>query len=332
MSIGTGSDFKIYEEQFFGGYVEALEQNSNAFNASSANSIRLIPNRLKGQYEQESFIQLIDGLVTRRDVTSVSAATDLAMTQGEIVGVKVNRKIGPVANTRDSFRKIAVDPEEMSFLLGQQVGKAVSVEMVNTALACVAAAVGGESTNATDQSAASVPTMTHTHLVTAMSLMGDAAGRVVAWVMHSKAYFDLMKQALSDKLFEVAGVVVYAGTVATFNRPVVVNDSPSLINTTPTPDEYITLGLVADGVIVNESEEREIVSDTITGLENLVTRIQGEYAYNIKVKGFAWDMANGLANPADAALATATNWDKVTTAVTDAGGHKALAGVHLTTQ
>ncbi len=312
MAAGTKTDFVIYHEQFFGGYSEALEQESNVFNAASLGGIALRPNRLKGDYEQESFIQNIANLITRRDVASVAAATDLPMQQDEFIGVKVNRKIGPVANTRDSFRKIARDPREMSFLLGQQSGKAVAVEMANTATRVLKAGLtamnaGGMVYDGT----AGVPT--HTGLVKTLAKIGDASNNVVAWVMHSKSYFDLVEQAITDKVYEVAGVTIYTGNVATLGRPAIVLDSAPLI-TTGTTNNYHILGLVRGACIIDESEERDIVTDVITGQENIIQRIQGEYAYNVKLRGMKWDVTNGGANPDDTALGTSTNWDDVTAA------------------
>ena len=239
--------------------------------------------------------------------------------------VKLNRKIGPVANTFDSFKKIEQNPQALSFMLGQQIGQAVSIEMINTALGALSAAlsgVAGLTHDASGATGADGPKITHTNLVTAMAQMGDRSNRLIAWVMHSKNYFDLVKQAIADKIFEVAGVTIYSGNVATFNRPVVVIDSDSLV-ISGTTDEYAVLGLVENAAVISESEERDIVSDVVTGLENLVIRVQGEYAYNLGLKGFAWDVTNGGANPAAAAITTATNWDKAST------DDKSLAGVRL---
>jgi len=316
MAIGKASDFVIYHEQFFGGYSEALEQQSDIFNEASRGCIALRTNRLKGDYEQESFIKNISSLITRRDTTSTSAATDLAMTQGEFVGVKVMRKIGPIAQTRDAFRKIGRDPGEMSFLIGQQIGKAVSVEMANSAIRATAAAVkafhsGGMLYDGT------AGTPSHTGLVSTLAKMGDQAQRVECWVMHSKSYFDLVKQAIADKVFEVAGVTIYSGNVATLGRPAIVIDSAPLIET-GTPDQYLIMGLVNEACVLQESEERDVVTDVITGLENIVQRIQGEFAYTITIKGCKYDIANGAANPDDTALALGTNWDMIA-AVANAG-------------
>jgi hypothetical protein len=327
MAIGTKTGFKIYDDQFFGGMIEVIEQNADAFNAASANTIQLQPARMIGDFNKESFIQNISNLITRRDITSVAAATDLAVQQGENARVKINRKIGPVAQTIDSFRKIGqvVDNNELSFLLGAQVGKAITVDYINTAVNAAVAALSGQANATNDYSATG--TITHAAMVTAMGKRGDRAGDLAAWVMHSKVYFDLMGQAIADKVFDVASTTIYNGTVATFGRPTVVIDAPSML-VTGTPNKYWSMALVPGGVMVQESEQRDIINDVVTGLENLVIRMQGEYAFNLGIKGFTWDVTNGGANPTDTAIGTSSNWDKTST---DAGV-KGLAGVILRTQ
>lgn len=327
MAIGKASDFVVYPEQFFGGVIETLQQNADGFNAASNGCIRLVTAMKQGHYENESFFKELTSLVSRRDITSVASVTDTAMTQGEMVRVKLNRKIGPVAQTLDAFRKISLDPGEMSFILGQQTGQAIALDYLNTALKATDAALSGVAAVTFDASAQASPDrskLDHTNLVRAMAKFGDASNRIACWVMHSKPFFDLLEHTIADKIFEVASVAVYRGTVATFNRPVVVTDSSSLFTTTSAGTTYHVHGLVNNAVVVEESEERQIASDLITGLENLVMRIQGEYAFNLGVKGFAWDSTNGGSNPSASAVGTASNWDKV---VTD---NKNLAGVRLT--
>jgi hypothetical protein len=325
MAIGKASDFIIYEDEFYTGMTEVQAQQADAFNGASAGAIRLSTEFSKGDYKQEAFFKAISSLVTRRDTTSVSAATDLAMTSDEEIMVKINRKIGPVANTLDSLRKIASNPSEFSLLLGQQIGKAVSVDYVNSAIRAANAAISGVTSKNYDYSATG--TTNYTALINTLAKMGDAQDRIAAWVMHSKSFFDLMGDAIKGSQYEsVADKTIYMADVGTLGRPVIVTDDASLVNTTPIPDNYYVLGLVEGAVTVQESEGREIVTDTVTGLENLVVRIQGEHAYNLGVKGFKWDVANGGANPADATVATATNWDQV------ASDDKDTAGVRLTAQ
>ncbi len=296
MAIGTKSDFIIYHEEFFGGLVEVLQQNADAFNQASNNAIRLVPMAHRGDYEKESFFKEITALVSRRDPTSTAAATDAAFVQGEQVSVKLSRKIGPVANTLDSFRKIATDPSEFSFLLGQQYGQAVALDYLSSALTALVAAITNQSALNYDATGDTPATLTHTALVNGFSTFGDAHDRIVCLVMHSKPYFDLIKQSIADKVFEVAGATIYSGTPATFGKPVIVTDDPAL-KTPGSPNTYSVLALVEGAADVYESEEREIASELVTGKENLVLRIQGEYAFTLRLKGYTWDVTNGGANP-----------------------------------
>jgi hypothetical protein len=318
MAIGKASDFKIYDDRVAAGFVETLVQVTDAFNAASRNSLRMVTKRLPGAYEQASFFQNITSLVTRRDVTSVAAATDLALTQEEFISVKCNRKIGPVAQTLDAFRKkgLAAGEGSLSFLIGSQVAKAVAVDQLNSGISAAAAALAAQATNFHDGSAG---TVTNAMLVTALSKMGDSADRVVCWIMHSKVYYDLVKQQIADNIFGISNMVVAQASPVTMNRPVLVTDSLDLF-TDATPDTYITLGLTQDAVRLEDSEEESLETQIVTGLENLVVRLQGEFAYNLHVKGFKWDTTNGGENPAAAAVATGSNWDKVVASYKDLGG------------
>lgn len=317
MAIGKASDFKIYNDQVEGAFIETLVQETNAFNAASRNSIRMAVQRSRGDYRYENFFKNIADLVTRRDTTSVSVAGDNELTQEEFISVKLNRKIGPVAQTLDSFRKQMRQADEgaLSFLIGTMVAKAVSVNWLNSGILACSRALDNQAAN--KHTIATNGTMTTAGLVDGLAKFGDAAQRVRAFVMHSKPYFDLVKSQIQDSVHgsEIAGVVVREGSPVTLNRPVIVTDSPALAlvsgpSSAPITD-YLTLGLVENAVVLEDSEEEMIHADIITGLENLVVRLQGEFAFNAGVKGFKWNVGVGGANPTDATLGTGTNWTKV---------------------
>ena len=317
------SNWKVYEEQFWGGMTETQQQMVDAFNAASAGCIQLVSQRQKGNYVQEAFLKKVSGLVTRRDITSVSSASDIELTADEFVSVKINRKIGPVSDTLDRWRKIGQDPATMSFLLGQQIAPDIQADYLNSALRAVKGAITAVTANNYNGTAG---TLTFTSLVNGLAKFGDAAQKIVCWVMHSKPFFDLFKDGIANyKVENVAGFMLVTGSPVTLGRPVVVTDSAALV-TSGSPDNYHTLGLVQGAVTVSESEERDIQSDLITGLENLAMRIQGEYAFTVGVKGSQWDITNGGKNPTDANLLLSTNWDQV---ATDA---KSCAGIRVYTQ
>ena len=328
MAQSTLSDFKIYEEQYFAGQNEYLQQNSDIFNTASTGAIRFVTLRRKGQYEQESFFKGISNLIVRRDPSSVASVTDKKMEMDEFVRVKINRRVGPVSVNRDAFRKAGMDPESFSFQLGQQIAPAIQVDYANAAIASASAALRGVSALVTDKvTGDGAKTMRHTYLANALAKFGDAAGRIKCWVMHSKPYYDLVAQSITDNVFQIGGMVVMGGIPPTLGKPTIVVDSSALVETSgSSTSSYITLGLVEDAVTVMQSEESEIVSQLLTGQENLGVRIQGEHAYNVGVKGFKYDMTNGGPNPTDAALATSTNWD-----VAASFDNKQLAGVLLIT-
>lgn len=324
MTIGKASNFKVYQNELRGGIVEQLTQASNYFNAAGG-AIALSTVSRRGDYAKESFFKNISSLVSRRDTTSVSAATALPLTMDEIISVKLNRKIGPVDQTYDAFAKIAMSmsPEEFSVLLGGMVGKAMQVEMLNSALRAARAALVNQANVFYD---AATATLTTAHLVSGLAKFGDAASNIVAWVMHSKNYFDLMAHQIGTSANGdiVSGVVVQSATPATLNRPVIVTDSDALKvaggSGSGAYTDYHVLGLTPNGIVVENSETERMVLDEVTGLENLVVRMQGEFAYNLGVKGFKWDTANGGANPNDTAVGTGSNWDAAASDYKDYAG------------
>lgn len=322
MATGTATNFKIYNEFVHSGIVETLTQASALFNAASRGAIKLTSVSRRGDFEYESFFGDTANLVTRRvnvGSAALAAVTDLALAQKEMVGVKLNRKIGPVANTIDSFKKIQhgpFDENALDFAIGVQAAKAMQVEQLNTSLlACRAALVAQAANLYTVPSNGILGTQ---GLVSGLGKYGDAADRIVVWVMHSKAYYDLVAGQIAANIDGLSNFNVATGTPVTLNRPVIITDSPSLI--AGSPNDYYTLGLTAGAIEVEDSEQTTIARDIITGLENLVVRMQGEYAYNLKLKGFTWDVANGLANPTNSAIGTATNWDPVMNSFKDFAG------------
>ena len=324
MATGKASDMVIYNDQFYSGMTEVAMQNANGFNAASRGGIVLGTQAVLGQYGYESFVKEISSFESRQDTTSVSAATDLAATMDDEISVKRNRKIGPVGQTADAWRKIGRDPQHMSFILGQQAAAAKQLQYLNAAIKAGEGALTGQSAVKHD---ASDGTLATSDLATGLSKFGDSYNKIVCLVMHGKVYFDLIKNQITENISGVASMVVMEATPATFGLPVVISDDASLLKTATTPDTYVTLGLVDGGIRVEEdSEPDDLFFGQVSGLDSLIYRYQYEYAYNVGIKGFEWDVSNGGANPTDANLATSTNWDKV------ASDTKSLAGIHITSQ
>ena len=326
MTAGLASDFKVYQEYFNGRVNELLAQNGDIFNAASNGAITLTTKSHKGDYDYESLFSNVSGLAARRDTTSVSTVTDTKLSQDEHVNVKLNRKLIPVAQSRDAFRKIfgSFDATEFTDILATQAANAMQIEMADSALLAVRAALKQQTASYyTESSLGSISSQT---LVNSLKKMGDRADRVVCWVMHSKVYYDLVLNQISSAITPLSNFNIATGTPVTLNRPVIITDSASLKTqlNSPDVDDYFTLGLVKNAVTVENSEEQEIVVQDVTGLENLMVRFQGEYAYNLGVKGFKWDVVSSGANPTTTNVALGTNWDTHFSDVKDRAGVVAM--------
>lgn len=325
--VGRLAEGLIYPDLVHTGMVETLTQNTDAFNAESRGAIRLVTQMRQGDFHQESFFKNVSNLVNRREVNTSpanAAVTPSAVPGEELISVKLNRRIGPVDQTLDSFKKLGMnaDYEVLSMLLGEQIAKAYQVEQLDAGLRSVAAAILGQASLVTDGEGSPPNTLDTIDLINGLANFGDAANRVVLWVMHSKAYYDLVKDQVTRNIDGVSNFNIASATPVTLNRPVLVTDSAALINTavSPTRNQYYTLGLTADAVVMEDSEDPTLYTDVITGKQNLSVRLQGETAFNVSCKGFKWDVANGGVNPNDTALATSTNWDSVMDSVKDLSG------------
>jgi hypothetical protein len=326
-AVGRLPEGLIYPELVHSGMVETLVQNTDAFNEASRNSIRLVTQSRMGDFAQESFFKNISDLVSRRLVNVSPANPDVdakAVPADEFISVKVNRRIGPVDQTLDSFKKMGQNPdfEVLSFLLGEQIAKAMQVEQLDTGLRSVVAAILGQAGLVTDGEASPPTTLDTIDLVNGLAKFGDAADRIVMWVMHSKPYYDLVKDQIVRNIDGLSNFNVASATPVTLNRPVLVTDSAALLSTIESPErsQYVTLGLTTNGVVLEDSEAPTMVNELVTGKQNIVTRLQGEFAYNVSCKGFKYDVTNGGVNPDDTTLATSTNWDSVMDSIKDLSG------------
>lgn len=318
MAIGTISDFKNYNEYIQSSMFETIMQFVDVFDGGSNGSIVMLREMLKGYYKYEAFFT--EGPdIEERDPTDTSTVTDNPLTQEENIAVKLFRSYRQ-ALTRAQWLTIGKNPEEFATVYGQQLARKIIQERLNSCLRATSAALSGVSALNYDYSGTG--TLTYPALNTGFSKMGDNAQNLVAVVMHSKPWFDLMGSALSSTMLDVGVTVVKEGTTGTMGRPVIITDSPALI-VSGSPNKYVTLGLVASAVQAIESEEPYTATEEVTGLGNIVRRMQTEWAYDLQVKGFKYNVSGGGSNPNAAAVATSSNWTKN---VTD---NKSCAGVRI---
>ncbi len=317
MATTASGDVKIYQPQFQGAFIETLQQNIAAFNELSGGALVMRERRLKGQYEYEAFFDEVSA-ITRRDPStgSSSTLTPVKLTQDDLISVKLHRVNGPYEWNVSAAFLAGFDPARFSLAVGEQAAIAVPREQLNNVLAALEAKLDAVTALEHDATDGTIQTA---DLADGLNKFGDAAGRIVLWIMHSKVYNDLLKDQLAATATVLGtdpfGNTIFQGVPATLGRRVLVTDSTSLLSETDvsTGDpRYSTLGLVAGAAKLELTELPFAVAEgPRTGSQNLYITFQAEYGYNMGLKGCQWDVANGGSNPTDTNVATATNWDSV---------------------
>lgn len=318
------SDLSVFSEYAYSAATEVLMQQIELFNAASRNTIMLTTKANQGDYSDEAFWKKINGLVRRRNAYGSGAVTSVTLEHLLDTSVKVAAGTPPVQMPPSQFRWIQRSPEEAGAVVGQQLAVDMLADMLNTGIIAGRTALSQVAAVNFDGTGETIATMNPKQLNNGSRLFGDQSQAVVAWIMHSTPIHDFYGNAIDNqnRLFEYGTVNVVSDPMG---RVFVVSDSPGLV-TSGTPDTYHTMGLVGGAIVVEQNDDFDDNMDTTNGDENIQRSYQAEWSYNTGVKGFAWDKTNGGKSPTDAALATATNWDKYAT------DNKSLAGVIVDTR
>lgn len=320
------SDLQVFSEYAYSAMTEVQDQAIEKFNAASRGTLVLSSAANQGDYSDTAFWKKIDGLVRRRNAYGSGAVAEKVLEHLLDTSVKVAAGTPPVRIDPGMMKWIQRSPEEAGATVGQQLAQDSLADMLNSACLVGRVALGQVSEIVTDISGetGNAALTSLAALNTAVSKFGDRAQAIRAWIMHSKPLFDLYGEALanSTRLFVFGNVQVREDG---FGRILVVTDSPNL-RVAGTPVKYHTLGLTSGALVVEQNNDFTDNVDTLNGDENIIRTYQSEWSYNVGVQGFAWDKSNGGPSPTDAAIGSASNWDRYSTS------HKDLAGVQLISQ
>jgi hypothetical protein len=315
--------FTIYEDQFYSGMFEVVAQNTNVFNEASRNTINIIPREHIGDFSKEAFFTEEASVINRRDITvnTDGAASDLD--SDELVGVKLYRRYQWDKRLTD-IKRIGFTEQEYSRIVGEKTGEQKMKDMLNTGLLCLSTALEAAGSNEDDITSESPNTLNYDAIPGALQLFGDNSPALRQVVGHSKPIHDLLGDALSINVENVAGTSINQGSIPSLGKGLSMTDSSDLVVTdgvSSGTDAYKTLFLAENALRIEESEDETMVSDVVDGKENIVVRVQGEYAITCKVKGIEY--SDSGANPNDSALGNTSNWNQV------ASDTKNTAGIYI---
>lgn len=312
MAEAVNNNLIIYDDQAQTAYLERIQDVIEVFNANSQGALLFRNESVVGDFSQRAFYN-IPGTVTHRDVNSTATVTPANISAGESVGVKTPWKYNPLATTMEAFKRRARSPEEFSQLVGIDMADKVLEYYVAAAFASLEAAIGSNPNMVAYGSFAA----DHKKVLTkGMRLFGDRFSRIALFAMDASTYFDLVDDAIDEKIYEEAGLVIYGGTPGTMGKPVLVSDKA--------PADAI-FGLQAGAIELLESQAPEVRSYDINDKENLARGFRAEGVFNVNVLGYSWNIGGSPtpapSNPNLTQLGSGANWVKHATS------DKATAGV-----
>jgi hypothetical protein len=318
-------NMQVYDTEIYTTTIELLGQKLEAFNTASGNALQLSMAAFRGNYNSASFFQTVAGAQRRVDRNAaIGAQASTQLSQAEEVGVKVAGGFGPVAFEPGQMTWLLSSPEVAIMAIADGFANALLADQLNTVVGAAVAAVENIAALVNDVSASaglSQQVLNKSHYK-----FGDMAGLLVADIMHSSGSESLTDKALAngERLFEAGNVQV----VSILGKIFVISDIPALY-VAGSPNKTKVLSVVLGGMIVDNAGDILTNIDTPNGQTRLETSFQADYTFGIKLKGYAWDVANGGSSPLDAALFTGTNWDKTVTSNKHTLGTLAIADADL---
>lgn len=303
------SDMKVYQDEIHGNTIELLGQKIDMFNAASGGSIVLSTAAFMGDFSKESFFAQLAGVQRRVDrYAAIAPQAGANLSQGEHVGVKVAGGFGPVVFEPAQMSWIDKDPGTAITAIAEGFADSLLADQLNTAVGAGVAAVENQPALVHDVSGTAG--VTQVGLNVSHSKFGDMSQLIVADIMTGSVYHRLLSEALTNtsQLFLSTNVMV----IELLGKRYVVSDIPSLYEA-GTPNKDKVLSVVANGIIVDNAGDIITNMETTNGNTRIQTTWQADYSFGCKLKGYAWDVANGGPSPTDAELFTGTNWDKAVT-------------------
>lgn len=308
MATTVNSDLIIYNDLAQTSYLERIQDVLELFNTASNGAIVLRNENIVGDLIKRSYYK-VGGEIEHRDVNSDSKITAKKIGAGETVGVKVPFKYGPYQTTEEAFKRRGRAVEEFSQITGQDYADAVLEGYIAYAFGALKAAIGN---NPAMTAHANITVDGKKTLTKGLRKFGDRASRIALWVMDSATYFDIVDQAITEKVYNETDVVIYGGQPGTLGKPVLVSDQ--------VPADTI-FGLQAGAIEIIESQLPGFRSFPINDQENLGVGFRAEGVFNVDILGYSWDETKGGVNPNKNALGNTANWRKHATS------DKATAGV-----
>ena len=311
------NDFIVFNDFAQRSFTETIAQDVEKFNGAVGGALVLTGASNIGDYMEESSYSLIADLVGNRNAYSTGGLSAVDLAQLLNVSVKVGGGSKPVQYTGTSFDWTQRPASEAGTVFGEQVAKGAMAYKLNTVIASLVGAISAA--DVIFDGTAGVASLDS--LNAGAGKLGDRQSSIAAWIMHSKSITDIYAGSLanSNDLFDFGTVKVVTDG---FGRPLIMTDSDALHFDNTGTENYHQLGLVQAAGIVEDNGDMRTYTETQVELDNAKQIVKAEFSFNVGLKGYTWDKANGGKSPNDAALALTSNWDRTATSLKDTAGVK----------
>lgn len=283
----------------------------------------------EGQYLERPVFKRIASLGTRRDLTSVSTATDLELTGGNEKAVKVHKKLGPVSYSLDAERVSRAAPGNISMEVGKQFGEFAGQLVRDTLLNAVRGAIAAMTStlHTVDVWNASARTNLSTALLNRLRYtMSDKSKAGWVTIMRPEAGRDLIDE-LIGRGTNLGDAAVLDGILQRQLGMSIEEVAAAALTTADAGfDKAHTLLLGPGAVQIGFSLPLTIYPEfQDISKEQVLMRARADFDYWVGIRGMAYNSGAGGANPTDATLLSSANWSVV---YSDAREVNLAEGVH----
>lgn len=367
MARSLSADFfikEVAERFFFSVFTDKLILLQMALSASRGSPITVVPPGELASHGERlviPFFKRIASLISRRDLTSTSAPTDLKLdgdTRGMVV---IRRKVGPISWSTDIFKTSHFDPDQFSAELGKQAGeeafKEIQDRIFDIIISSLSITIGGvshvkdffepfvanKSTNTDNKNTISLGVLNESRQV-----LGDSLMELTSMVIRSEIGADLVEANLARDVDVIGGYSAVTGMTRTLGmgNPIMI-DATALKSSNPSGSRQGSgTGSTAPNVALS-GDSHDLFRTLLLGegmsrltfphnLEMMTEgpkldaeapyfRMLGSYDFAFMVNGIGYKAASA-ANPTNAQLQDSTNFEDKTT-----GGSREVLGVIVET-
>ncbi|AHG23462.1 structural protein [Edwardsiella phage eiAU-183] len=290
----------VFQEKLIGTTIQLVADNLNVWNASSGGAIVMGSGTVLKDVIEKVTVGIIDGLVSDRNAYApVGTAADAKVLARMLTNsINLSAKVGPVAITSGMMAKIQTDVNQTAGEVSALATEAIIQHYIKGAVGAVGGALCSNAASQYTQPARVNVTATGMKFPTladfplAASLFGDAAGNIKTWAMSGTQWAQFIAyQAVpsAEKVFAIGNIEVLqdglgrrfliSDAVGTALADVIASSTSTKLG----PDAII--GLVPGAVAITTTG-LDMLAEQKGGNENIERWWQGEFDFNVAVKGY----------------------------------------------